>query len=485
MASKCMQKPHAIFLPCPAQGHIMPMMHLAKILHSRGFHITFVHTEFNHLHLIRTGAIDPTVEIEGFCFEAIPDGLPQPADANALPDSTESTMSIFKHGLATLRELIRRINGDSQGGPPVSCMIRDAFMSVAQPIGDEFGIPDVAFWPMCGGSFMGFFHIDELIQRGYLFKDANCLTNGYLDTCIDWIPAMPGIRLKDLPTFIRTVDPNDIMLDFSIKVAQTLLKASAIILNTFDELDHEIIEAANHKFRLQRTYTLGPLFALCNQIPNDNLNSVKSNFWKEEMECIEWLDKIADDTVVYVNFGSLAVLTPEQMKEFAWGLANSNHPFMWFIRPDLVSGGSAILEREFLEETKGRGLIAGWCAQKQVLDHPSVGGFLTHNGWNSTLESIHSGVPMLCWPFFGDQQMNCRFACTVWGNGMEIDSDVKISERERVEGAIKELMEGEKGKEMRKNAMKWKEKARKAVEVGGPSHISFDRLVNDLLVMKR
>ncbi|XP_058086694.1 7-deoxyloganetin glucosyltransferase-like isoform X2 [Magnolia sinica] len=479
MASEKMEKPHAICIPCPAQGHIIPMMHLAKLLHSRGFHITFVHTEFSHLRLIRTGAIDPAIEIEGFCFEAIPDGLPVPEDANVAPDPTESTSAISKHGLA---ELIRRINGDTQGGPPVSCMMRDAFVSVAQPIGDEFGIPDVAFWPMCGGSFMGFFHIDELIQRGYLFKDANCSTNGYLDTHIDWIPAMPDIRLKDLPTMIRTVDPNDFLLDVCRQAVQTSLKASAIILNTFEELDNEIIDAAKHKFKLQRTYAIGPLFALCNQIPNPKLNSIKSNLWKEETEFIKWLDKRGDGTVVYVNFGSVTIVTPEQLKEFAWGLANSNHPFMWIIRPNLVSGGSAILDPEFLEETKGRGVIASWCAQKQVLDHPSVGGFLTHNGWNSTLESIHSGVPMLCWPFFADQQMNCRYACTVWGNGMEIDGDVK---REKVEGVIKELMEGEKGKEMRKNAMKWKKKARKAVEVGGSSYISFDTLVNDLLVMKR
>ncbi|XP_058086766.1 7-deoxyloganetin glucosyltransferase-like isoform X2 [Magnolia sinica] len=463
MDSKKMQKPHAICIPCPAQGHIRAMMHLAKLLHSRGFHITFVHTELNYQQLIRTGAIDPTVEIEGFCFKAIPDGLPQPEDANEAPDPIESTKSISKHGLAPLRELIRRINGDTQGGPPVSCMMRDAFMSVAQPIGDEFGIPDVAFWPIAGSSFMGFFHIDEVLQRGF-FK------------------AMPGIRLKDLPTFVRTADPNDFFLDFSRQAVQTSLKASAIILHTFEELDYEIIDAAKHKFKLQPPYAIGPLFALCDQIPNPKLNSIKSNLWKEERECIEWLDKRGDATVVYVNFGSVMTVTPEQLKEFAWGLVNSNHPFIWVVRPNLVSGGSAILEAEFLEETKGRGLIASWCAQKQVLDHPSVGGFLTHNGWNSTLESIHSGVPMLCWPFFGDQQMNCRFACTVWGNGMEIDGDVK---REKVEGAVKELMEGQKGKEMRKNAMKWKEKAREAVEVGGSSYISFDRLVNDLLVMKR
>ncbi|XP_058086790.1 7-deoxyloganetin glucosyltransferase-like [Magnolia sinica] len=483
MAPKTSEKPHAVCLPFPAQGHITPMLHLSKLLHARGFHITFINTEFNHRRLIKSGVMDPTVTLDGFRFETITDGLPT-SDIDSTQNVIELSEATQKYCLYPLRQLILRLNGDIDGGLPVTCMVVDAAMCFAQQISDELGIPDVVLWTMSNCSLLAYLHFDELIQRGYVpLKDVNCLTNGYLDTRIDWIPAMPGIRLKDFPPFIRTVDPNDFMLGFCKQAVEQLLKASAVIFNTFEELEYEIIEATKHKFKLQRPYTIGPLFALCDQIPNTKLSPLKSNLWKEDMECMEWLDKRGEGKVLYVNFGSIMVLTPEQLKELAWGLANSNHPFMWVIRSDLVSGGSAILEQEFLEETKGRGLLASWCPQKQVLDHPSVGGFLTHNGWNSTLESIHSGVPMLCWPFFADQQTNSRFVCTVWGNGMEIDNEVV--KREKVEGAIKELMEGEKGKEMRQNAMKWKKKARKATEVGGPSYISFDRLVNDMLVMKR
>ncbi|KAL3514165.1 hypothetical protein ACH5RR_026882 [Cinchona calisaya] len=114
-------------------------------------------------------------------------------------------------------------------------------------------------------------------------------------------------------------------------------------------------------------------------------------------------------------------MTPEQLSEFAWGLANSKQNFVWVLRPDLVLGDSAILPTEFLEETKERGMFASWCPQEEVLSHPSVGGFLTHTGWNSTIESISYGVPMICWPFFSDQLTNCWYCCTKWGNGMEID----------------------------------------------------------------
>ncbi|PHU20387.1 UDP-glycosyltransferase 85A3 [Capsicum chinense] len=135
--------------------------------------------------------------------------------------------------------------------------------------------------------------------------------------------------------------------------------------------------------------------------------------------------------------------------------------FLWIIRPDIVSGEQAILPSEFMEETKERGMLTGWCPQEQVLSHPAIRGVLTHSGWNSALESISNGVPMICWPFFVEQQTNCWFKCTQWGIGVEIDNNVK---REEVESVVRELMVGEKGKRMKKKAMEWKKLAEEAAK---------------------
>jgi UDP:flavonoid glycosyltransferase YjiC (YdhE family) len=184
---------------------------------------------------------------------------------------------------------------------------------------------------------------------------------------------------------------------------------------------------------------------------------------------------------VYVNFGSITVMTNAQMVEFAWGLAQSGRQFVWVVRRDLVKGDAAVLPEEFLAETAGRGLMPSWCPQQEVLDHPAVGAFLTHSGWNSTMESLCGGVPVISWPFFADQQTNCRYQCQQWGVGMEIDSNVR---RDAVAGLITEIMEGEKGKGMRKRAVDWKECARKAAMPGGSSHGNFDELVRDVLLPK-
>ena len=280
---------------------------------------------------------------------------------------------------------------------------------------------------------------------------------------------MKGIRLRDIPSFIRTTDPNDIMLEFPLREAERARKASALIFNTFDALEHEVLDALSQMF--PPIYTIGPLHKLMSQIQDNDLKLMESNLWKEEPECLEWLDSKEPNSVVYVNFGSITVMTSQQLNEFAWGLVNSNQTFLWIIRPDLLSGDAAILPPEFVAETKERGLLAGWCPQEQVLSHPAVGGFLTHNGWNSTIESVSTGVPMICWPFFAEQQTNCRYCCTEWGIGMEIDSDVK---RDEIERLVKELMEGEKGKELKKKALEWKTLAEEATR--GPKGSSFSNL---------
>ncbi|KAM0833894.1 hypothetical protein ACQ4PT_063957 [Festuca glaucescens] len=169
------------------------------------------------------------------------------------------------------------------------------------------------------------------------------------------------------------------------------------------------------------------------------------------------------------------------MVEFARGLAAGGSPFLWVVRPDMVRDGVDMLPvpEGFAEEVAGRGLMVGWCDQEAVLGHRATGGFLSHCGWNSTVESLRAGVPMLCWPFFSEQVTNCRYACDEWGVGVELSREAGQAE---VEAAVRELMgDGEKAAAMRRKAAEWKEKAASAVAAGGSSQRDFDRFVDEIV----
>ncbi|XP_008229788.2 PREDICTED: 7-deoxyloganetin glucosyltransferase-like [Prunus mume] len=476
-------KPHAVCIPVPAQSHIKAMLKFAKLLHHRGFHITFVNTEFNHKRFLKSLGPNSLDGLPDFQFKSIPDSIPD-SDEDATQDITLLCESVRKQNfLAPFLALLAKLNNDAistSSNPPVTCIVSDGFMSTFTSIAaEEIGAPIVLFYTIAACSFMGFKQLRAVVEKGLApLKDESCFTNGYLETVIDWIPGMRDIRLRDLPTFLRTTNSDDIMLNFVMEATDGAHESSAVLLHTFDALEPDVLDALSSM--LPHVYTVGPLQLHLNQIPEHPLKMGYS-LWKEETECLEWLNTRAPNSVVYVNFGSIAIVTPQQLVEFGWGLANSKLPFFWVIRPDLVIGESAILPPEFVAETRERSLIAGWCPQEQVLNHPSVGGFLTHSGWNSTVESITAGVPMLCWPFFGDQQMDCRYTCNEWGIGMEISNDVK---RDEVEKLVKELMEGEKGKKMKNKVMEWKKLAEEATGPHGSSSTNLDNLVNQVLLRK-
>ncbi|XP_060198908.1 7-deoxyloganetin glucosyltransferase-like [Lycium barbarum] len=477
-----LSKPHAVCIPFPAQGHINPMLKLAKLLHIRGFHITFVNTEFNHRRLLKSRGPYSLNGLSSFRFQSIPDGLP-PSNEDATQDVPSLCEACKTVCLAPFRDLVTRLN-DNSSFPPISCIISDAAMSFTLQVSEELGIPYLGFWTGSGCSLWALIQYPKLVEGGYFpLKDESYLINGHLDTIIDWIPGMEGIRLKNLPSFIRSrVDePSYIVMKYIVEeIVDKIPKFSALIFNTIDTLESNVLQQISTKF--PAVYTIGPLHLplLNNLTQDDDLNSIGSNLWKEDTDCLEWLDTKKPNSVVYVNFGSVTVMSNEQLIEFAWGLANIKMNFLWITRSDLVMGDSAILPHEFLAETKERGLLGGWCPQEQVLSHPSIGGFITHCGWNSTLESISFGVPMLCWPFFADQQTNCWFICNRWGVGMEIDSNVK---REVIEKLVRELMIGEKGKEMKENALKWKKLAEETItSSNGSSYMNFEKLVSHVLL---
>ncbi|KAK1604072.1 hypothetical protein QYE76_027745 [Lolium multiflorum] len=481
------ERPHAVMIPYPAQGHITPMLQLAKLLHTRGFHVTFVNNEFNHRRLLRSQGADTLGGVPGFRFAAIADGLP-PSDPDATQDVPALCYSTMTTSLPRFMDLLRKLNEEAKasGGalPPVTCVVTDSTMTFALRASRELGLRCATLWTASACGFMCYYHYKDLQDRGIIpLKDEAQLSNGHLDdTTIDWIPAVPkDLRLRDFPSFVRTTDPDDVMFNFFIHETAGMSEASGVVINTFDELDAPLLEAMSKL--LPTVYTAGPLhLTVRHNVPDESpAAALASSLWKEQEGPIQWLDGRPPRSVVYVNFGSITVMSNEQLLEFAWGLANSGYAFLWNVRPDLVKGDEAALPPEFSAETEGRSMLSTWCPQAKVLEHEAVGVFLTHSGWNSTMESISGGVPMVCWPFFAEQQTNCRFKCTEWGVGMEIGDDVRRAEVERM---IREVMDGEKqkGREMRRRVTELRDSAVASAGRDGRSMRNVDRLINEVLL---
>eukprot|EP00253_Pinus_taeda_P001153 PITA_01153 len=459
------RKYHALLLPFPAQGHINPFMQLAKIFISRNVLVTFLNTDFNH-HRLNPKSSDK------IRFESFTDGLPP--DHGRTLNVTELCESLLKHGPPNVERIVQNLKHSAINVPPISFIVADGCLSFMQHIADKYGIPRVAFWTPSACGFSAYFHMPLLMDEGYIpvkeENDSHDQSRGQIISCI---PGMTEVRLKDLPTLLTVTDPSDFMFQFVKNEAQNTLQASLVLLNTFDDLEGPVLKDLNNKLS-GKVLSIGPLLLSAGE------TTVDTNIWKEETWCLDWLDRQRESSVLYVCFGSVTVLSDVELIEFAWGLEASNQRFLWAIRPDLVQGQSAVLPRDFMERCKDRGCFVSWAPQTKVLSHPSVGGFLTHSGWNSTIESITAGVPMICWPFFAEQQTNRRFVDRVWKVGLEMSEEVS---RENVEALVRKLMnlDDEEVKIMRKNIWELRESAIIAGQVGGSSYKNMEMCFHRML----
>jgi len=160
------KKPHAVLIPTPFQGHINPLFKLAKLLHLRGFHITFVNTEYNHKRLLKSRGPNALDGIPGFNFETIPDGLtPIEGDGDVSQDIPSLAQSIRKNFLKPFCELLTRLN-HSANVPPVTCLVSDYFMSFAIQASKEFAIPNVILFPASASFLLSLHHLRSFVEKG-------------------------------------------------------------------------------------------------------------------------------------------------------------------------------------------------------------------------------------------------------------------------------------------------------------------------------
>ncbi|XP_076904769.1 7-deoxyloganetic acid glucosyl transferase-like isoform X1 [Bidens hawaiensis] len=470
--------PHVLIFPLPLQGPVNSMFKLAELLCLSGLDVTFLVTDHIHTRLLKYSNIQSRFDAyPGFRLETISDGL-----AEDHPRSGAQLMEMFDSlkvkTKILLKELLTSGKLNSESRRPVTCMISDGIMGYTCDVANDVGLPIVYVRTISACCLWVFFCLPKLIESGELPFSVD----DDLDTPIKSIPGVEGFfRRRDLPMFCRSGDLSDPNVNLYLPEITENSRAHGLILNTFDDLEGPIL--AQIRAYCPNLYTIGPLHShLKYRLAGQSSSSVPSSnsLWKEDMSCITWLDSQPPMSVIYVSFGSLAVMTKEQYMEFWYGLVNSGSRFLWVIRPDSVTSDGSEVPLELAKGTEERGYIVGWAPQEEVLAHEAVGGFLTHSGWNSTLESVIEGVPMICWPYFLDQQVNSRFVGEVWKLGLDMKD---TCDRVIVEKTVRELMDTRKD-EFRKSADDMAKSAKDCLMEGGSSYSNLERLVNDIKAMK-
>jgi len=260
------------------------------------------------------------------------------------------------------------------------------------------------------------------------------------------VPDLEPLRVRDL---IR-IDASDAdeLCSFVARVSGAVLSsACGVVVNTSEGI--EAPELAALRRELSRpAFAVGPLHLL-SRAPAAAEQTLRA----ADRGCLAWLDARPPRSVLYVSLGSVAAVGRAALEETEWGLAGNSALFLWVVRPDSVAGAGdeapPPLPDGFGEETRSRGKVVAWAPQREVLGHAAIGAFWTHCGWNSTLESVCEGVPMLVQPCFADQMANARYVTHRWGVGMEVG---EVVERGRVAEAVARLMVGEDGARMRERA---------------------------------
>ncbi|GFP83137.1 UDP-glycosyltransferase 86a1 [Phtheirospermum japonicum] len=451
-------KPHAIVFPYPYQGHVTPMINLSMKLASNGFTITFVQNEFIH-HSISKANHLPTTEGDIFAqarktgldirYMTISDGFPLEFDRFLNYDQYWETM--FRDFPARVDVIITRIiEAEELSVRPHFFLIADTFYSWPAAIAKNHNLVNVSLWTEPAIVFSINYHLDLLRHNGHFpFFFENISGDG--NECINYVPGVDSIRTTDLMSYIQDPDMIPMLIQVVMKGFEQVKEADFILSNTVEELES-----------------------------TESTNTIISKSLWPESDCTHWLDSKPPSSVLYISFGSIAQSNKQEIGEFAHGILLSKVYFIWILRPDVVEETEIdILPTGFEDAIKDQGLIVPWSDQNAVLSSPAVGGFLTHCGWNSILESIWYGVPMICYPFIVDQPTNRKLVVDYCKIGINLCEGERVT-RDEVANKIIVVMNEQKSAEMKREIEKVSKKLRDSLDAEGSSRRNFNQFVEDL-----
>ncbi|XP_059653393.1 anthocyanidin 3-O-glucosyltransferase 2-like [Cornus florida] len=459
-----------VFIPGPAVGHLASAVEMANLLIG-GDERLFITV------IVMKGPFDTKTSIHT---------QPMSEDPNSRIRFVELSYQESKPGvhlITTLTENNKTRVRDVAAGIQTNRLagfVVDMLCSCMIDVADELGVPSYVYFTS-GAGFLGLmFHLQSI------HDDQNIDITQFKDSETELsIPCFANsVPSKVLPSMVLY---NQDECSLFIAIARRLRQTKGIMVNTFMELESHAVKSLSDG-KTPPVYPVGPIL---------NLKSGERSHQSDAI--MSWLDDQPPLSVVFLCFGSMGSFGKEQLKEIADALECSGYRFLWSLRqpppkgkvelPKEYENPQEVLPEGFLERMAGMGKVIGWAPQVAVLSHPAVGGFVSHCGWNSTLESMWCGVPMAAWPQYAEQQMNAFEIVRELGVAVEIKMDYRKDTRreinpvpltaEEIETGIRKVMRDDG--EIRKKVNEMKEKSREAMMEGGSSYNSLGRLIEDVI----
>ncbi|KAF7030552.1 hypothetical protein CFC21_042072 [Triticum aestivum] len=455
------------------RGHLHPMTQLANHLAGHGVPVTVAVAD-----VPSTGDSSQTIARLSASYPAVSFHLLPPATTRS-EDAADPNADPFITLIADIRATNAALLAFLRSLPSVKALITDFFCAYGLDAAAELGVPAYVFFTLCVSALATFLHIPVM---------RSAVSFGEMGRSLLHFPGVHPIPASDLPEVL--LDRDNRQYSTTLGLFKQLPRAKGILSNTFEWLEPRAVKAIKEGIprpdeSLPKLFCVGPLVG---EERGSNANH----------ECLVWLDKQQAGSVVFVCFGSASSVPAEQLNEIAVGLEKSGHAFLWAVRapvsPDADStkrfegrdeaAVDALLPDGFLDRTRGRGMVlSSWAPQVEVLRHPATGAFVTHCGWNSTLEAVMAGVPMLCWPMYAEQRMNKVFVVEEMKLGVAMDGyDEAMVKAEEVEAKVRLIMESEQGDEIRHRMTKAREIAANALEIGGSSAAAIIDLLDNLKI---
>nr|AEB61484.1 UDP-glucosyltransferase [Consolida orientalis] len=445
--SKSESEAHVAVIAFPFGSHAAQILNLTRRLAASAPEVTFSFFSTAKSNKAVSGS---TGGAENIKFYDVHHGVPENHSFSGNP--LEEIDLFIKATPGNFIEAIHKAVEESDR--KITCLTNDSFMWMGVDIAQTLQVPCVSVWAPGASSLCAHLYTDILRQN--IGVGANAKYDEYLT----FIPAMEKVRAGDLPDEILKGNLDSLFARLLHKAAQVMPQADVVVINSFEELEQDIVDHLKTKF--QTCLTVGPFTIVAPSISDQH----------DPHGCLPWLDaQPKPSSVAYISFGTMATPPPQELKALAEGIEASGVPFLWSLKDSV----KLHLPHGFLERTSERGKVVPWTPQSRLLRHPAVGVIVTHCGWNSIMESIMGAVPIVYRPFFGDHMLISRFVSDIWKIGVSA-GDVVFT-KDGVVNALDTILHKEEGKRIRESVGMWKLKATQVVGDSGSTTHNLDKLL--------